>query len=169
MIINFNKTKFYKKYSDKISEAFSYAIEYLKIPCKELELNLSFVSAREIRTLNRDFRDTDRVTDVLSFPNLLSPNKTNMQLIEKDLTLANFSKDIDRENNHIFLGDICICLSRAKSQAREYGNSYLREVVYLAVHGFLHLLGYDHMLESDKAIMRDREEKIMTHIRLGRE
>jgi probable rRNA maturation factor len=85
------------------------------------------------------------------------------------LTKDNFRFDINPTTGNIFVGDICICLYRAKQQAKEYGNSIEREVTYLAVHGLLHLLGYDHMIDSDKTIMRKAEEDIMTKINLERE
>jgi probable rRNA maturation factor len=67
------------------------------------------------------------------------------------------------------LGDICICKKVAFKQAKEYGNTKLREIVYMAVHGLLHLLGYDHMKDEDKKVMREVEEKIMSFINLTRE
>ena len=167
MIININKKKY--KYLDKIKEAYDYALKFLKIPCKELEVNLKIVSKGQIRKLNKTFRDNDKVTDVLSFPNLLEYGKKDMQLLGDKLTKDNFIMDINPETNHIMLGDICICSAVVYKQAKEYGNTRDREVVYMAVHGLLHLLGYDHMLEEDKKIMREVEEKIMTKINLGRE
>lgn len=167
MIINTNKKNY--KYLDKISEAYDYAIKLLNIPCKELEVNLKIVSKRQIRKLNKTFRDNDKVTDVLSFPNLLEYGKKDMQLLGDKLTKENFVMDINPETNHIMLGDICICSSVVFRQAKEYNNSRDREVVYMAVHGLLHLLGYDHMIEEDKKIMRKVEEKIMAKINLGRE
>lgn len=167
MIINTNKKNY--KYLNKISEAYEYAIKFLEIPCKDLEVNLKIVSKKQIRKLNKTFRDNDKVTDVLSFPNLLEYGKKDMQLLGDKLTKENFVMDINPETNHIMLGDICICSSVVFRQAKEYNNSRDREVVYMAVHGLLHLLGYDHMIEEDKKIMRKVEEKIMAKINLGRE
>mgnify|MGYP001759397067 FL=1 len=90
------------------------------------------VDPSEIRRLNRDFRNIDRVTDVLSFP-------------------------IDDQ----MLGDIVVCKKRLARQAKAYGNSYLRELSYLTVHSVLHLLGYDHMVPRDKQAMRRMEKEIM--------
>ena len=168
MIINYNKSRFSKIYSEKIEEAYNYALKALKIPCRDIEINIDFVSKKQIKLLNNNFRQKDKATDVLSFPNLLEAGRENMQLIAHKLTKNNFKNDINPENNCIFLGDICLCMSVAYKQAKEYGNSKLREVVYLAVHGLLHLLGYDHMLEEDKVIMRKMEEKIMKHIGVER-
>ena len=74
----------------------------------------------------------------------------------------NYPFDIDPETNSVFLGSIMICTDRAKEQAEEFGHSFEREIYYLAVHGLLHLFGYDHMEETDKAEMREKEEEILT-------
>lgn len=168
MIINFNKKLFNKKYIEYINNAYIEALKILKIKCKDLEVNINFVSKKEIRELNAKFRNKDAVTDVLSFPNLLEPNKTDMQLIVDKLDKKNFASEINPDNNMLFVGDICICKSIVYKHAKEYGNTKLREMVYMAVHGLLHLLGYDHMRDEDKAIMRDMEEKIMTKVNLER-
>ncbi len=109
------------------------------------EVSLSFVSPEEIREINRDYRDKDAVTDVLSFPQY------------------NDQEEIKREP-YACLGDVIICPERAREQAEEYGHSYTREMVYLMVHSMLHLLGYDHMEEDEKAVMRAREEAVMTEM-----
>ena len=77
--------------------------------------------------------------------------------------------DINPETNTIFLGDISICKAVVYEHAKEYDNTKLREMVYMSVHGLLHLLGYDHMIDEDKKDMRTMEEKIMSHINLRRE
>lgn len=169
MVINFNKTLCNRKYIKKINEAYDYTIEYLKIPCKELEININFVSEKEIKVLNTKFRNKDAVTDVLSFPNLLEVGRENMQLIIEKLTKDNYKQEINFETNSIFVGDICICKSVAYKHAKEYGNTKIREIVYMAVHGLLHLLGYDHIVGDDKKIMRQVEEEIMSHINLRRD
>lgn len=168
MIINFNKTRFNKKYIAKIIDAYNYALKFLKVPCKDIEVNIDFVSCSRIQELNREFREKDLVTDVLSFPNLLKAGEENMHLIADKITKENYKSDVNPENGHIFLGDICICKKVAYKHAKEYGNTKLREMVYMAVHGLLHLIGYDHMIEIEKKIMRDVEEKIMKYVDLER-
>ena len=168
MIINFNKTKFNTKYISLIQEAYDYAVKSLKVPCKELEVNIDFVSKKRIKELNTKFRNKSVVTDVLSFPSLLEEGVENMQLITDRLTKDNFMIGVNPENNYIFLGDICICKPVVFKQAKKYGNSKEREMSYMAVHGLLHLLGYDHMLDEDKKVMRETEEKIMKHIKMER-
>ena len=128
-----------------------------------------FVSEEEIKSLNNDNRNVNEVTDVLSFPNLLEVGRENMQLIIEKLTKDNYKQEINFETNSIFVGDICICKSVAYKHAKEYGNTKIREIVYMAVHGLLHLLGYDHIVGDDKKIMRQVEEEIMSHINLRRD
>lgn len=168
MIINFNKKLFNKKYIEKIVEAYDYAVKLLKVPCDDLEVNISFVNKSLIREQNAKFRETDKVTDVLSFPTLLQPNKTDAQVIVDKVTKDNFPMDINPETGAIFLGDISICKDIVYQHAKEYKNTRLREMVYMAVHGLLHLLGYDHMRDEDKKEMRLIEEKIMSHVDLRR-
>ena len=120
-----------------------------------------FADRQEIRRLNSEFRKTDRETDVLSFPTLEN-------ICGKPLSAADFPYDID-EDGRLFLGSIVICTEVAKAQAEEYGHSYLRELNYLAAHGVCHLLGYDHMTDTDKAAMRAVEERVLKKIDLTRE
>ena len=128
----------------------------------KLSVELNFVSPEEIRRLNNDYRGVDRVTDVLSFPYL---DKIKGRVITRD----DFKDDVDEETDSVLIGSVCICLERAKEQAEEYGHSEKREINYLLVHGILHLFGYDHMTDEDKAQMRDLEEKIMNRLNLTRD
>ena len=100
---------------------------------------------------------------------MLAEGVENSQLIIDRLTKENFAIGLNPENNYLFLGDICICKPVVFKQAKKYGNSKEREISYMAVHGLLHLLGYDHMIEEDKKEMRKTEEKIMKKIKLERE
>ena len=115
------------------------------------EVNVTFVDNKEIRRLNARFRENDSVTDVLSFP-----------------LGENGEFDLNPDTGSKLLGDIVISLEKAEEQAAEFGHSLEREVCYLAVHSMLHLLGYDHMEPKEKAIMRHKEETVMTRIGLAR-
>ena len=116
---------------------------------------LSFVSKEEIQVLNKESRKVDQVTDVLSFPML--DGIRGKILKRKDCLL-----DYDQDEKAVFIGSIVICVERAKEQAEEYGHSLSRELSYLTVHGMLHLFGYDHMTDEDKAQMREKEEEILS-------
>lgn len=169
MIINFNKKLFNGKYIKLIGMAYDYALDYLNVPFKNLEVDINFVGRNEIHRQNNEFRNVDRPTDVLSFPNLLKVGVTDSQVIVNMLTKENFISDFNPENGTIFLGCITICKSVVFGQAKEYGNTRAREMTYMAVHGLLHLLGFDHMKDEDKKEMRKVEEEIMDRLDLRRD
>ncbi len=128
-----------------------------------LVLELLFVSAEEIRDLNRRERGVDKVTDVLSFPAAeLVPGE---EIVSDEH--GECVETVDGADR-MYLGSVVICEQRAREQAEEYGHSYERELFYLAVHGALHCLGYDHEREEDKRLMRAKEEEIMEKMDLGR-
>lgn len=109
------------------------------------EVSLSIVDKETIHKLNKEYRDVDRPTDVLSFP------------MDEE--------GYDNEGNPIFLlGDIVICLDVAENQAKDFGHSLEREMMYLICHSTLHLLGYDHIEEDDKLEMRSREKEVMKNL-----
>ena len=106
----------------------------------------------------------DKVTDVLSFPNL----ELKMPL-SNNLKMSKCALDVNPETGNIMLGDIYIYYGRVKSQAKEYGHSIIREAGYLFLHGVLHLLGFDHMVEEEKAEMRKYEEIILNKLNIQRD
>lgn len=117
-----------------------------------------------IRKLNKEYRNLDSATDVLSFPMLdFDEGYQEEGAVEVGV------EDIDPENGEVVLGDIVISLERAKEQSEEYGHSLEREVAFLVVHSMLHLLGYDHMEEADRVIMRSKEEEILKEMGLVRQ
>jgi probable rRNA maturation factor len=124
-------------------------------------LNILFTGAEEIRRLNREYRGLDCVTDVLSFP----ANELDRPICEYD-TLPDLETDSDTEE--IVLGDIALCVERAQEQAEEYGHSLLRELCFLAVHGTLHLMGYDHAKKEDEQKMTDKAEGILYQLGINR-
>lgn len=154
MQIRFNKKT---KFNEDIVNYFKNAKVMLDIKDK-ISLDVTFVSKRKIKKLNGQFRNIDKVTDVLSFPSALEEGKSDMQVLDWDKAKQ---VSYDPETESVFLGDIVVCLAKAKKQAREFGHGIKREVCYLSVHGLLHLLGYDHMKENDKKIMRKLEEEIL--------
>ncbi len=125
-----------------------------------LAVEILFVDGEEIRRLNREMRDTDKVTDVLSFPALDGVKGMPIKGAEHPY-------EID-ENGDLLLGSIAICQERTKQQAEEYGHSYNRELHYLIVHGIMHCLGYDHMTDEDKSEMREQEEYILGKLGITR-
>lgn len=127
------------------------ALEFEKVDF-DCEVSVTFIDNEGIKELNREYRDKDSATDVLSFP---------MYAFTED--------DMPDTDYTVELGDIVISLERATEQAEEFGHSYEREVAFLTVHSVLHLLGYDHELsEEDDADMRERQRKIMEKINILR-
>lgn len=134
---------------DKMEEGAVLCVQEEDIDPELVEISLTLVDAEEIRILNRDYRNVDKVTDVLSFPQFDDLNELP-------------------EDEEILLGDVVICRQQAEAQAEEYGHSVEREMVYLFVHSVCHLLGYDHMEEDEKAEMRAKEESVMERIQVTR-
>lgn len=129
--------------------------EGVDLPC---EINILLTDDAGIREVNREMREIDSATDVLSFPMFdLLPGEHPDEM------------DADPDSDLVPLGDMCISVERAHAQAEEYGHSFEREICYLAVHSVLHLLGYDHLDEGEmKRQMRAREEEIMKQLKLER-
>lgn len=128
-----------------------------------LEISISFVEEEEIKELNREHRDIDQITDVLSFPliDFDEPGKLS-EITEEDFEYFNL------DTGDLILGDIVISLKKAKEQALEYGHSYERELGFLMVHSMLHLFGYDHIDEEDAKEMFRIQELILEQIGLKR-
>lgn len=129
------------------------------------EISVLLVDNEEIKSINNDTRNIDKETDVLSFPILDYPNGK----VFKEVYL-NF--DFDKtymDGSDLVLGDIVLSLEKAKEQSEEFGHSFLREVCYLIVHSILHLLGYDHIKDEEKVIMRKQEENILQKLDIRRE
>ena len=122
------------------NEEYKKIVEKVAKKCFEVE----GLENKNIRITNKTYRNIDKETDVLSFP-----------MFEKD--------EIEKLNGDFpeALGDIMISIDRVKEQAIEYGHSFERELSYMVVHGFYHLMGYDHMEESDKKVMREKEENVL--------
>lgn len=127
--------------------------EKVTVPC---EINVLITDDNQIRSINKNTRDLDKSTDVLSFP---------MFTLEAGQPPKDWESYVDPETGLCPLGDMAISLERAVAQAKEFGHSTRREVGYLTIHSVLHLLGYDHLDEGpQKAQMRAREEQIATMI-----
>lgn len=125
-----------------------------------LSAEIIFTDEEGIRALNERTRSIDAVTDVLSYPTFDNDPQST-------IVAAEHPYDRDDDGN-VFLGSIVICKKRAEEQASEYGHSVEREINYLAAHGICHLLGYDHMTDEDKPVMRAAEERVLAKINLTR-
>ncbi|WP_020062249.1 rRNA maturation RNase YbeY [Bacillus sp. 123MFChir2] len=117
------------------------------------ELSITFVNNERIQEINREYRDKDQPTDVISFA-MEDMGEGEMEIVGVEMPRM--------------LGDIIISIPRAKEQAEEYGHSFDRELGFLAVHGFLHLLGYDHMTEEEEKVMFGKQKEILDAFGLAR-
>ena len=130
----------------EVEKFLNFALEYLKI--SKSIFNIIIVSEDEIRNLNKEYRNKDSVTDVISFA-----LEDDNSFIKTDIRV---------------LGDIYICLNRAKQQSKQYEHSLLRELSFLSIHGLLHLLGYDHMIKEEEKVMFELQEMILNEYGIKR-
>ena len=135
--------------------------EEVNIP---FEISLLFVDNDEIREINNETRNIDKETDVLSFPMLDYPKDK----VFKDVYKNHEFDETYMDGEELVLGDIVLSLEKALEQSKEYNHSFKREASYLVVHSVLHLLGYDHMEEDEKKVMRKREEEILGELDIKR-
>lgn len=127
-----------------------------KMENSKLLITITLTNPENIKKINKEYRNIDRATDVLSFP-----------MFKKEELEEKIKKN-DFEYEDV-LGDIIISVEKVQEQAIEYGHSFERELSYMVVHGFYHLMGYDHIQEEDKKKMRPKEEKILSDLKIGRE
>ena len=137
---------------EEIEKLLNYAAEKENVQ-EGSELSVAFVSNERIQEINREYRDKDQPTDVISFA-LEEMGEGELEVVGADIPRV--------------LGDIIISIPRTREQAEEYNHSFMRELGFLSVHGFLHLLGYDHMNEQDEKRMFDRQKEILDGYGLGR-
>ena len=139
-----------------------YVTDYVKCPY-EPEVSVTVVTRDRIHQMNREFRQVDRPTDVLSFPMAEYGEPADFES-EEFLGSLSVSPDTDE----LLLGDIVLCAEVVKEQAAEYGHSELREFSFLVVHSMLHLFGFDHMEKEEREIMEEHQRKIMEGLAINR-
>ena len=142
-----NRTTFEwdEKWNEIVKKAVRTSLDYEEFET-ECEISISIVTNDEIQKLNKEFRNIDKATDVLSFP----------QLTFEEGEIADVNED-----NEIILGDIVISIDKAKQQAEEYEHSLKREIAFLTVHSMLHLMGYDHMEQQEEKEMIKKQKEIL--------
>lgn len=140
-----------EEYVKLIQKVVNKCFEVENLQNSNLYISIILTDPKNIQEINKEHRNIDKPTDVLSFP-----------MFEKnELENANF------ENTEV-LGDVIISIERVKEQAVEYGHGFDRELAYMVVHGFYHLMGYDHMIEEDKVVMRAKEENVLNKLEIVR-
>ena len=144
-----------QKYEELIEKVLLQCFKEEKLEKSKLYITITLTHPDFIKKVNKKYRKIDKATDVLSFP-MFEKDELDKKIKEKDF----LHEDV--------LGDIIISVPKVEEQAIEYGHSFEREFSYMIVHGFYHLIGYDHMEEEDKKIMRIKEEKILLGLDIDR-
>lgn len=142
-------------WEDIVKRVFEECFEEEQLQDSKLYITVTFTNPKNIQSINKEYRNIDRPTDVLSFP-MYQKEELDQKIEKKDFQY----QDI--------LGDIVISIPKVEEQAKEYGHSFERELSYMLVHGFYHLMGYDHIEEEDKKQMRKKEEKILETLNISR-
>lgn len=147
---------------EQLDKLTAFVTDYVGCPY-EPEISVTLVSKEEIHRLNKEFRQVDRQTDVLSFPMMEydKPADFSGRAFKESLTLS-------PETGEIVLGDLVLCSDVVREQAEEYGHSELREFSFLVVHSLLHLFGYDHMEEEERMEMEQMQRDIMNELQIMR-
>lgn len=159
-MIEFN-SKIDEKIMQNLTRVYDAVVDFASLP-KKIKVNLSFVDEKTIKRLNKETRNIDKVTDVLTFPYIeLKP--------KQKLRLSDYKFDIDPEDNRLLIGDIYICTKRAEEQSEEYGHSLNREICFLFCHGMLHILGYDHIEKNDEEKMLKVQSEILEKLNISRD
>lgn len=143
------------EYEKIIEEVLKKCFEVENIKEKTFYVSVNLCDNNKIKEINRKYRNIDNITDVLSFPMF---KKNELEIL----------KNSDMEYQEL-LGDIFISIPKVEEQAKEYGHSFKRELAYMTVHSFYHLIGYDHIDAKDKIEMRKKEENILNILNIGRE
>ena len=153
--INFLDIEENSGYKNFIEQIIEKCFEEEDLNCSSLYVNVILTTPAHIKEINKKYRNIDKETDVLSFPMFereeLQEKIKNNQFTHEDV-----------------LGDIVISIEQVKKQAVEYGHSFERELSYMMVHGFYHLMGYDHMTEEEKKEMREKEDKVLGVLKITR-
>lgn len=153
-------------YNKLINKVIEKCFENEHLDRLKLYICITLTVPEVIHLINKKYRDVDRATDVLSFP-MFEKNEIDAMVknaVENDEKV----QDCDFEDCDI-LGDLIISIPKVYEQAEEYGHSFERELSYMCVHGFFHLMGYDHMVDSDKVVMRAKEDEILNALGITRD
>jgi probable rRNA maturation factor len=148
----------YKEIADKVINA---ALDYEKCPY-EAEISLTLTDNQGIHEINKEFREIDRPTDVLSFPMVDYDEPGDFDFLESA------DEYFNPETGELMLGDIVISLDKVEEQAEAYGHTVLREYAFLIAHSMLHLMGYDHMEEEEAKVMEAKQKEILEILSIGR-
>lgn len=150
-------------YAKLAEDVISFCIEHEGFPY-EAEVNLTLTDNEGIHAINREYRQIDRPTDVLSFPMLSYEKAGDFAFLDEES-----EDDFNPDTGEAMLGDIIISVDKVREQAAEFGHSEKRECAFLIVHSMLHLFGYDHIEPEDAAIMEPKQKLILEELNILRE
>lgn len=153
-IENESEIKLNIPYKNIIEDSIKLSLDYEKVPY-ECEISVSIVDEDRIHEINKEFRNIDRATDVLSFPLNEFEHAADFDNFDEDTASFNY------DTGELMLGDIILSASHIINQANEYGHTRKRELAFLVIHSVLHLLGYDHMTKEDEEKMFSRQRQIL--------
>lgn len=153
------------EYEILIEKVMQKCFEVEKINPTSLYICVTLTTPKNIRKANKEYRNIDKETDVLSFPMF---EKEEIDEIITNHLLEKWKVDLQNGALQEVLGDIIISIPKVQEQAKEYGHSFEREFAYMLVHGFYHLRGYDHMVEEEKKLMREKEEMVLSQLKYER-
>lgn len=156
--LNFNLES---KIMDIIKNCINFTSDFEKCPY-EVEISVVITNNEEIKKINKEYRNIDKATDVLSFPLIDYNEPSDFSDIEDDEDMFN------PDTGELILGDIILSYEKASEQAVEYGHSLEREIGFLIIHSMLHLFGYDHMTEEEETIMFSKQREILKKVGLSR-
>ena len=150
-------------YEKVAKEVVEFCLSHENFPY-EAEINLTLTDDEGIHKINKQFRNIDRATDVLSFPNLDFEAESDFGAVEE-----NYADCFDPDSGELVLGDIIISVDKVREQAESYGHSEKREFAFLIAHSMLHLCGYDHMEESEAKRMEEKQENVLQALGITRD
>ena len=156
------KVDFTFNYSELAKRVVDFCLDYVSFPY-EAEVNLTLTDNEGIHAINKEFREIDRPTDVLSFPMLDYETPGDFSFLEEE-----DNNDFNPDTGEVLLGDIIISVDKVIEQAESFGHSIEREYAFLITHSMLHLFGYDHMEEDEAKVMEEKQKDILNKMNILR-
>lgn len=153
-------------YEDIIREVVEESIAYENCPY-EAEVNVTLTDNEEIHTINKEYRDVDSATDVLSFPMISYDAPSDFEALKTEFD-TNTEDYFNPDSGELMLGDIVISVEKVLEQAEKYGHTPKRELAFLVAHSMMHLFGYDHMTEAESSIMEAKQGEVLDRLGITR-
>lgn len=153
-------------YEDIINKVIDEAVTYEKCPY-EVEVNVTLTDNEAIHEINKEFRQVDRATDVLSFPMINYDKPSDFDSLEEEFD-TNTEDYFNPDTGELMLGDIVVSVEKVIEQAEKYGHTPTRELAFLVAHSMMHLFGYDHMTEEESSVMEAKQRAVLDNLGITR-